>query len=67
MPTESPDPNRTLYYNPDGGSYYHAVDNCSSVAIKYQPLKGSFKYSQLNEPTFKNLKPCEKCVPPGRT
>jgi len=67
MPTYTPDMNQTLYYNPDGGSFYHASDQCTKVAVKYLPLKGSFKYSQLNDPAYKDLKPCDKCNPPGRT
>ncbi|MBQ7455553.1 MAG: L,D-transpeptidase family protein, partial [Clostridia bacterium] len=30
-----------LYYNPDGGQYYHANQNCSSIRQRYLPLKGS--------------------------
>ena len=66
MPTYTPDLNKRLYYNPDGGSYYHASDMCTKVAQKYLPLKGTFLYSQLNDPEFKDLKPCDKCNPPGR-
>ena len=64
MPTNSPDPNQTLYYNPDGGSYYHTDQNCSSTSIKYLPLKGSFRYSQLGN--YPNLQPCSKCNAPNR-
>lgn len=67
MPTYSPDPGQTLYYNPDGGSFYHANDQCTSVSNKYLPLKGSFKYSQLNDEAYKKLQPCGKCSAPGRT
>ena len=66
MPTYTPDANQVLYYNPDGGSYYHASANCSKVAIKYLPLKGQFIYSQLNEPQYKDLKPCDVCNPQAR-
>ena len=55
-----------LYYNPDGGSFYHASDQCTKVAQQYKPLKGSFLYSQLGEDRYKNLKPCDRCNPPGR-
>lgn len=66
MPTYTPDLNKRLYYNPDGGSYYHASDVCTKVDQKYLPLKGTFLYSQLNDPAYKDLKPCDKCNPPGR-
>ena len=63
MPTNSPDPNQVLYYNPDGGSYYHTDKNCSSTSIKYLPLKGSFLYSEIGN---YDLKPCSECNAPNR-
>ena len=66
MPTYTPDMNQTLYYNPDGGSYYHASAQCTKVAVKYLPLKGSFLYKELNDPAYKDLIPCDKCNPPSR-
>lgn len=63
MPTNSPDPNQILYYNPDGGSYYHTDENCSSTSIKYLPLKGSFRYSEIAN---YDLKPCSRCNAPNR-
>ena len=65
MPTEPPDQNKVLYYNPDGGSYYHASDQCSKVSQKYLPLRGSFLYKDLDQ--YPDLKPCDKCNPPGRS
>ena len=66
MPTYTPDMNQTLYYNPDGGSFYHASDRCTKVAQKYLPLKGSFKYSELTDPRYKDLLPCPGCNAPSR-
>ncbi len=66
MPTYTPDMALRLYYNPDGGSYYHKNQECTKVAVKYLPLKGTFLYSQLNEPQYSNLKPCDGCNPPAR-
>lgn len=63
MPTNSPDPNQVLYYNPEGGSYYHTDKNCSSTSIKYLPLQGSFLYSEIGN---NSLKPCSKCNAPNR-
>ena len=65
-PTPTINPKTVLYYNKDGGSYYHADKNCSKVADKYLPLTGTFKYSELNDSKYKNLKPCDKCNPPAR-
>ena len=66
MPTYTPDMEKRLYYNPDGGSYYHASDMCTKVAQKYLPLKGTFLYKELNNPAYKDLNPCDKCNAPGR-
>lgn len=67
-PTPEPtiNPKTVLYYNKDGGSYYHADKNCAKVASRYLPLKGTFKYSEINDKAYKNLKPCDKCSPPER-
>ena len=73
-PTPTPDPTPTptpgkktkLYYNKDGGKLYHADPNCSSVASKYRPLKGTFTYGDINKSPYSKLKPCEKCGAPKR-
>ncbi|MBQ9196636.1 MAG: hypothetical protein IJ157_05265 [Clostridia bacterium] len=66
MPTYTVDASTRLYYNPDGGSYYHKNENCSKVALKYLPLKGTFLYSEITKPEYANLVPCDKCNPPNR-
>ena len=66
MPTYTVDANTRLYYNPDGGSYYHKNENCSKVAVKYLPLKGTFLYSEITNPAYASLVPCDKCNPPNR-
>ena len=60
--TPVPPPSTKLYYNPNGGSYYHADPECESVRKEYLPLAGSFLYSELGE--HKNLQPCLKCGAP---
>lgn len=65
-PTAAPNANTVLYYNPDGGSYYHASPNCSLIAAKYLPLKGSFTYAQINDPAYAELRPCSVCGAPLR-
>ena len=65
-PTPTINPKTVLYYNKDGGSYYHADKNCSKVADNYLPLTGTFKYSEINDSKYKNLKPCDRCNPPER-
>ena len=46
-----------LFYNPNGGSFYHLDQNCSRVGDKYLPLMGHFTYDQLNEGRYQVLKP----------
>ena len=66
-PTPQPaEPSMVLYYNPDGGSYYHADPNCQAVAEKYRPLSGTFTFGQLNEPAYAELKCCQRCAAPMR-
>lgn len=55
-----------LYYNDDGGEYYHLDPNCSSIGSKYKPLKATFYYRDVSSETFKNLKTCPHCSAPKR-
>ncbi len=57
--------NIKVYYNPDGGNYYHAKSNCSKVAERYWPLT-EFNYADLNTQQFKNLIRCTVCGAPER-
>ncbi len=54
-----------LYYNADGGKYYHSTPICDTVDQQYWPLS-EFYYSDLNATSFKNLIRCPKCEPPAR-
>ncbi len=62
--TAQPDPQ--LYYQPDGGEYYHLDRNCKCISPQYLPLQGTFLYSELNGEPYRNLKPCEICGAPLR-
>ncbi len=53
----------TLYYNENGGSYYHLDQNCSSVNDEYLPLTGTFLYSDLTSYSS-SLSPCLACSAP---
>jgi len=68
-PTSTPSPNGgsgiTVYYNQDGGKYYHAIPNCSWVDEKYWPLTG-FSFDLINSQEFKALVRCPNCNPPER-
>ena len=58
--------NTVLYYNPNGGEYYHADQNCRNVGKKNLPLAGQFYYSELNDEPYSKLKPCNVCAAPLR-
>lgn len=69
-PTATPAPNTgagalLVYYNSDGGKYYHSVPNCAAVSEKYWPLD-DFYWSDLNSQQFKNLVRCTTCNAPER-
>ena len=65
VPAPRPAPGDTpLYYNPDGGSKYHADPHCGAVAARYLPLSGVFTYGQLDEALYADLKPCAYCAAP---
>lgn len=56
----------TMYYNPDGGSCYHADRNCPSVSQRYLPLQGSFDWAERNNAPYSVLAPCGICHAPQR-
>lgn len=63
---EYPEDDLVLYYNPEGGSKYHAAEECEGVKRQYLPLS-PFTYGQIEEEDFIDLVPCEYCVPVRRT
>lgn len=63
---EYPDDNLALYYNPDGGKFYHLDQNCSSIKDRFLPLKGQMNYLELDSDAFQKLTPCAHCHPPLR-
>lgn len=63
---EEGSPDTVLYYNPDGGTYYHIDQNCSSTKAKFLPFKGKFTFSQINDKEYANLSPCDTCGAPLR-
>lgn len=64
-PTKKPTSKTKLYYNKDGGSYYHTDERCPSVLEKYLPLT-SFTYGQLGDSPYNKLEPCSRCNAPDR-
>ncbi len=55
----------TVYYNEQGGKYYHANRTCTAVDSQYWPLK-EFSFDLINSQQFKSLLRCPKCNPPSR-
>ena len=49
-----------IYYNPDGGKYFHENQNCSSVKSRFLPLTEA-TYGQLEE-LFDTPQRCSKCA-----
>lgn len=60
-----PDGDTPLYYNPDGGKYYHSAEACYAVKDKYLPLT-AFRYDELEEEPYSALTACPNCAPPRR-
>ena len=60
-----PEDSFPLYYNPDGGQYYHSDAYCKSVKDRYLPLTG-FTYGELETGSFAKLDACASCAPPKR-
>ena len=50
-----------LYYNPNGGQYYHENQYCPSVKSRFLPLT-AFTYGELDTGSFAKLTPCPKCA-----
>ncbi len=63
---EYPEDNMMIYYNPQGGKYYHADKRCPSIKSRYLPLSGSFTYAELDNAENQKFTPCKRCDPPMR-
>ena len=60
-----PEDDTPLYYNPKGGTMYHAVANCGSVKKKFLPLK-AFTYGELDDEAYRKLTACPYFQPTPR-
>ena len=67
-PTDTPAiyPSTELYYNPNGGEYYHYDAYCKQISPKFTPLQGRFTYAEVNNEPYSKLKPCNVCGAPLR-
>ena len=59
-------PDLLIYYNPEGGTFYHINPNCESVNPKYRPLSGVIKWSQIENDPYDKLEQCKRCGAPLR-
>ncbi|MGI6214980.1 MAG: hypothetical protein ACOYIT_03775 [Christensenellales bacterium] len=65
VPTATPNPDTLLYYNEDGGRYYHTNNRCPNISEKYLPLTASFHFRDLStNPELAKLSPCGVCGAP---
>ena len=58
---DDPAGDTVLYYNPKGGSYYHAAEKCNSAksSVTFDP----FTYAELDTGDFAKLDFCPYCIP----
>lgn len=63
---EYPDQALQLYYNPQGGKFYHLDRRCPSIRDRFLPLKGEMTYGDLEHSDYAALTPCTRCSPPIR-
>ena len=53
--------NIPLYYNPDGGRYFHTQPDCDSIDPKYWDGMASFMGEELDDAPYNALRPCSMC------
>ena len=59
-------PDLLIYYNPEGGTYYHMDPNCESLNPTYRPLSGVIQWSQIEDDPYDKLEQCKRCGAPLR-
>lgn len=52
----------TMYYNPDGGEYFHYDTECHWVSEAYRPLKPYARGDVIHNDVLLSLMPCPSCV-----
>ena len=55
----------TVFYNPDGGRFYHVDPECPSVDPYYLPLV-PVHFDEIGSPACDHLQPCPLCGSPER-
>lgn len=59
-------PTTKLWYNSDGGTYYHLEEKCSTIGTKYYSKMKSFTYGELGTSPYDKLVPCSTCKAPAK-
>lgn len=60
-------PSTKIYYNPDGGKYYHADNKCETINEKFYDKMKSTEFSELSSnDALKELRACLKCKAPKK-
>ena len=60
-----PDENAKVYYNPKGGTLYHADQYCDTIKSSYLPLT-EITFADLERSEFSSLTRCNSCCPERR-
>lgn len=68
--TPEPDPTISpttkLWYNSNGGKYYHAEEKCTEINEKYYSSMKPFMFSELSESPYSKLIACPTCKAPSK-
>ena len=65
-PDPTTSPSLKLWYNPDGGEFYHLEQKCPDINPKYHSKMKSFKFSELGDNPYSKLKACPTCNAPKK-
>lgn len=57
----------TVFYDPEGGEYYHTDSRCSSISPERHDQLIGFECGLLPTSKYKHLKPCPVCLPDEKT
>lgn len=52
---------KVVYYNPDGGHYYHLRADCETIRSEYRPLLETLNIDRIGLPAYAHLSRCNHC------
>ena len=56
---------KVVYYNPEGGHYYHLRPDCETIRSEYRPLLESLNMERLTQAPYSDLSRCNHCFVEG--